>query len=64
MPIASPVVFEVGGVQSKGMFELLASAGGPMAAEDPALACQIELLFDGALVHVPLTQCAINAPGA
>ena len=63
-PTASRIVVEVGGVQSKGMFELLASAGGPVAAEDPALVSQAEPLSDGAQVHVPLTQCAIGSPVA
>ena len=67
-PTATPgplFVFVSGGVHSPGMYELpagarvgeaLARAGGLLAGTDPALVNQAELLFDGAQVHVPLSQ--------
>lgn len=67
-PTATPgplVVFVSGGMHSPGMYEMpvgarvgdaLARAGGLVADADPALVNQAEPLFDGAQVHVPLTQ--------
>lgn len=67
-PTATPgplVVFVSGGVHSPGMYEVpagarvgdaLARAGGLLADADPALVNQAEPLFDGAQVHVPLSQ--------